>query len=162
MVTLIISERQPILRLGLRLAIQAHYHSICLREISDIDELSMQSSLEQESAIILGLDTGHSRIDPNNLRSIKEKFPESKLIIYADIIKNAEVLSYFTYGIAAYVSKRATEMELVKCLRSVMENKKYVSSKNKHVVLNDFFSHVSAKEGFSDKQIYIESIIMNY
>lgn len=137
MKTLVISDRQPLLRLGLKLVIQANCQPFCFHEISNVNELSGYFNPENVSIIIIGLDLEYDKMNPKILRKIKAKFPNSGLIIYADNIQNSRLLSYYELGIAAHISKLADEKELVYRLRSVMDGEKQMSTKSEmHSFMN--------------------------
>ncbi len=138
--TLVISDRQPLLRLGLKLVIQANCQTFCFHEISNVNELSAYDNPENVSIIIIGLDLEYDRINRKILRKIKAKFPDSRLIIYADDIHKSTVLSYYELGIAAHIPKRASEKELVCCLRSVLNGEKHTPVKTEmHSFMNYSF-----------------------
>ena len=136
MKTLVISDRQPLLRLGLKLVIQANCPHFCFHEISNVNELSAYHNPDNVSMIIIGLDLEYDRISPKILRKIKAKFPNAGLVIYADNIHDRRVLSYYELGIAAHVSKRAGEKELLCCLRSVIEEKQKYTKTERNFFMN--------------------------
>ena len=137
MKTIVIYDRQPIVRLGLKLIIEAYDQSFCFHQINSIDLLSAQNVPGEVFAIVLGLDPECEKVNSRMFKSIKDQFPNSCLIVYADNIHHCRVLSYFKQGVSGYVSKQACETEFVSCLRYVMDNKRYISSKIRDLLVNE-------------------------
>ncbi len=137
MKTLLIYDRQPIIRLGLKLLMEQHYPLANVHEIRSVKELSVFGAPGDVSVILLGLDPESERVNPRIFKRIKEKFSKSALVLYADNIHHSQVLSYFRQGITAYVAKRAGEEELLSCLLYVMDNKRYISSRVRDLLIND-------------------------
>ncbi|WP_149242892.1 response regulator transcription factor [Dyadobacter sp. 32] len=137
MKTLLIYDRQPIIRLGLKLLVEQHYPLANVHEIRSVKELSVFGAPGDVSVILFGLDPECERVNPRIFKRIKEKFSKSALVLYADNIHHFQVLSYFRQGITAYVAKRAGEEELLSCLLYVMDNKRYISSRVRDLLIND-------------------------
>ncbi|KAA0993501.1 response regulator [Dyadobacter aurulentus] len=120
MENILIIDRQPMLRLGMRVIIGAHFQTLSIHEAASISKVSESLDKPAISVILLGLDCESDTLDPEDLISIKKRFPKSRLIIYADQIQHWRALFKFPKSIAAFVSKKAHENELICCLKSVM------------------------------------------
>jgi DNA-binding NarL/FixJ family response regulator len=124
---IVILDRQPMLRLGLKLLLTERYHSCDIYEARNYSEFCDNQPCNDVSIFILGLDMENDTFDLRLVRSIKRKFPKARLVIYADQMESMSVVMCFRNGISAYISKQSSETELVECLQSVSCNKRYLT-----------------------------------
>lgn len=137
MTQIAIVDRQPIFRLGLNLLIKKNYHSCSIHEANSFDEFCATNTCDDLSVFILGLDFEKDRIDQRLIKNIKKKFPKSRLVLYADHIKSMVLITCFRNGISAYLSRQTSESEIIECLKTVFDNKRYLSTQNFNNVVKD-------------------------
>lgn len=137
MTNIIIVDRQPLLRLGLRLLIGENFNCFSLFEAKTVEELISRSDDTGISIIILGFDSTSDNVNHIAYDSLREKFPQSSIILYADDLSQWKVITYFKHGVAAFLSKRAHEKEIVCCLQCVLQGNKYVSSQKLHGLIGN-------------------------
>ncbi|MCE7043159.1 hypothetical protein [Dyadobacter sp. CY312] len=126
---IVILDRQPMLRLGLKLLLNEKYQEFSIREAHNFDEFCGCLQPDNDVSIfILGLDPEKEKTDLRIIRNIKRKFPDARIVLYADNMESMALMMCFRAGIAAYIPKQSTETELIECLQSVRCKKRYLSS----------------------------------
>ncbi len=123
MENLLIIDRQPLLRLGLKLLIGSHLPALRLLEASCRYSLPDLLSRKSISIIMLGFDPDLEDVESADIVRIRNQFPKSKLVIYAGSLPKKQIQPFFDLGISAYLSKQASVDEIVKCLQATMQNR---------------------------------------
>lgn len=118
MENLLIIDRQPLLRIGLKLLIESHFPKINLFEANCRYSLPASFLGKAISITMLGFDPDQERIEPADIIRVRGQFPDSKLIIYAGELPEQIISQFFELGIFAYISKKGSVDELIKCLQN--------------------------------------------
>ena len=81
MENLLIIDRQPMLRLGLKLLLASHLPTMRSFEANCRYSIRELFSREKFSIIMLGIDPNREEIRPADIATIRNKFPNTKLIV---------------------------------------------------------------------------------
>lgn len=113
---ILIVERQPVLRLGLRLFLTANLKTVSLHEVSSVSQLPSNQEGAGYSAVILGFrsDNGYENIKEMEL--LRQRYPVSRLIAYTDYVGQHKLFRKYLKGIKAIVSKQEDNTKLLRYL----------------------------------------------
>ncbi len=118
MENLLIIDRQPLLRIGLKLLIESHFPKFKLFEANCRYSLPASFSRKAMSITMLGYDPDHEQVEPADIARIRDQFPKSKLIVYAGEMPEQSISRLRELGVFAYISKQASVEELINCLQT--------------------------------------------
>ncbi|MCE7044351.1 response regulator transcription factor [Dyadobacter sp. CY312] len=121
-------DKYPVLRLGLRELLTGHFKSITTIESESIRLFSALQLDQTPDIIIMGLSEEGKDDHFGDVNMAKKAYPGTSLIVYADEALNLNGLSdYLSLGVEGYLSKRAESTELITCVSTVADGKKYVN-----------------------------------
>ncbi|WP_342088755.1 hypothetical protein [Dyadobacter sp. OTU695] len=117
MKNLLIIDRQPLLRLGVRLLVASHLPTVEIFEANCRHSLSEFYSKKNISMILLGFDTDREEVNRADVVRIQKQFPTTRLIVYAGCLSEDEIQSLLNLGIYAFLSKCAPVEQVIECLQ---------------------------------------------
>lgn len=121
-------DKYPVLRLGLKELLTGHFKSITTIESEGIKLFSELQLDQTPDIIIMGFSEQEKDDHLRDVNMARKAYPQASLIVYADEVLNLNGLSgYLSLGVEGYLSKRADSLELITCVSTVADGKKYVN-----------------------------------
>lgn len=123
-----IIDEYPIMRVGLGEVLSSQFDQA---EILDAPNVTHFHELYPEKApdiVLMGLKGGPKRDEADPFTTVKERYPNGRIIIFEEDLDYSIVSTYISRGASAYVTKKADLTELLYCFKCVSEGKKYLES----------------------------------
>jgi two-component system, NarL family, invasion response regulator UvrY len=132
---ILIADDHSIVRYGLNMILQKHFHNYTLDEAWDAE--TVMGNMKQHSYALILLDLSMPDTDPSVLLHwIKNFHKETKVLV---ISMNEETLfgmRAIQLGAHGYIKKDAAPEEIIKAMQSVLSGKKYVSRELANAILD--------------------------
>jgi DNA-binding NarL/FixJ family response regulator len=117
MENLLIIDRQPLLRLGMRLLVASHLPTVNFFEANCRYTLPESYFKKNISMILLGFDPDREDVNKADVVRIQKQFPTTRLIVYAGCLSEDKIKSLLNLGIYAFLSKCAPVEQIIECLQ---------------------------------------------
>ncbi len=118
MKTLLIADNHPIVRKGISCLLKKKSDYTIAGKASNAEELYQQLELIKPDILIMEIDMPQIN-GINSLRTIKEKHPETRILIYSTHPEEIYALRSIKTGAAGYVPKTASTKTFLKALKRV-------------------------------------------
>jgi two-component system, NarL family, response regulator NreC len=126
--TIVIAEDYAILRAGLRVVLSSVPELDIVGEAEDGQE-AIQLVEERRPNLVL-MEVSMPKINGiDAIRTIKQKSPETKILVLTVHTSDEYVLASFEAGANGYVLKHSNSTELIEAIRTVLHDKQYISPK---------------------------------
>ena len=133
----LIIEDDPLVQLGIEQAL-ANYPQLTILDSIDDGYLAVEAALQQKPDLVL-MDIGLPGIDGiETTQRIKEKLPETKVVMLTSHTAETEVLAAFSSGAEAYCIKGGSIDGLLSAIATVGQGGVYLDAKIAHIALNSF------------------------
>ncbi len=133
----LVIEDDPLVQLGIEQAL-ANYPQLTVIDTIDDGYLAVEAAFEYSPDLIL-MDIGLPGIDGiETTRQIKEKRPETKIVMLTSHTAEAEVLAAFSSGAEAYCIKGGSISSLISAIASVGQGGVYLDANVAYIALNSF------------------------
>lgn len=143
---IVVIDNFPILRSGITTFLKEHFPNATLLETGTISSFSEQVHKVKVDLFILGISESSNTDNLATIDQIRKMHPDSKFIGYDEKPEAGRILSYMNSGTSGYISKHAELTELKKCIREVLEGRKFISQDIISLLINH-------KERTDDTQI---------
>jgi len=114
-------------RLGLSILLNNHYQNVMLLEANNIQEYNVLFGHHTPDMIILGNNSNDDEKCLTLVRQLKKLNPNLPLIVYDEHLMRNLTISYFRIGISGYLLRQNTVEEIVLCIETILNKKKYLS-----------------------------------
>ncbi|MGB3789260.1 MAG: response regulator transcription factor [Phormidesmis sp.] len=142
----LIIEDDPLVQLGIEQAL-LDFAQLSIVETVDDGYLAVESALKHQPDLVL-MDIGLPGIDGiETTRRIKEKLPETKVVMLTSHTTETEVLAAFSSGADAYCIKGGSIDGLLSAIATVSQNGVYMDKKVAHIALQSFRQSAIPKPG---------------
>lgn len=133
----LIIEDDPLVQLGIEQALTG-YDQLTVVGTVDDGYLAVEAALEHSPDLIL-MDIGIPGIDGiETTRRVKEKLPQTKVIMLTSHASKTEVMAAFSSGADAYCIKGGSINGLVSAIATVGQAGVYLDAKVAHIALESF------------------------
>ncbi|MEO6685034.1 MAG: hypothetical protein ABIN24_03680, partial [Dyadobacter sp.] len=124
MLHIIIIEKTPILRLGIKYFLENQFKDFYITDFATLAESRLAQDPKTPDLILLGIDIEHPEV--LELDDVKKLYNTSRLIIYDQDAKAEKGIKYLRSGAQGYLSKRSDLTMLGICVQTVMDGKYYI------------------------------------
>ncbi|PWJ54087.1 DNA-binding NarL/FixJ family response regulator [Dyadobacter jejuensis] len=124
--TIILVDKQPITRLGLRLLFRGLFKQANIMEFECLNQVKDLCSTTSQTILVLGFYNSDKTPHIRYIISAVQKFPLASIIVYDDNSDDPLVFKYFQIGISGYLAKQSSLHELSYCINDVVSGKKYI------------------------------------
>lgn len=136
MKNILIADDYPLIRMGLRLALEA----VTLKaDISEASNAASVMTVMKEKAIdLLLLDIKMPATDPVILMHwVKNFYPETKILIISQSPEQIFGKRYLQLGADGFIHKAVSDEEMIKAINKVLNGQKYISEELSESLLQD-------------------------
>lgn len=140
----LIADTNFIIRKGLQSLVDEQSAYQCVGGVKEIDELC--TALRSQEIDLLIVD--HCCDDCfslKNIASVKQQFPELKIVIISHINTVPEIRSVIEMGINTILYKDSSQEDILTALKSALNGKKYLSKDLVEILINGEFDHTNTK-----------------
>lgn len=131
---ILIIEDDPLVQLGIEQALMSHEQLTIITTVDD-GYLAVEAALEHKPDLIL-MDIGLPGIDGiETTRRVKEKLPETKVVMLTSHAAQTEVMAAFSSGAEAYCIKGGSIDVLLTAIATVAQGGVYLDAKIAQVVV---------------------------
>lgn len=120
-------DKHPIIRKGLGLFLQEQFENIVLLEAENYESYVRLFSNERPDLFIIGFAEESNIHESETVSFVKEKMPNIPVIVYDGEPRYEMAVYSLVAGASSYLVKNSCPTELVKCIESVMQGKRYMS-----------------------------------
>ncbi|WP_177197163.1 response regulator transcription factor [Dyadobacter koreensis] len=114
-------------RLGLSILLNNYYQDVMLLEANNVQEYNILFGHHTPDMIILGNNSNDEEKCLAVARQLKKLNPDLPLIIYDEHLMRNLTISYFRIGISGYILRQNTAEEMIPCIETILNQKKYLS-----------------------------------
>ncbi|MBE9461465.1 response regulator transcription factor [Dyadobacter subterraneus] len=139
-------DRHPIIRRGLGLFLQEQFENAVLLESESYDSFIKSFGSQIPDLFILGFAEESNICESEVVRLVKESMPNTPVIIYDGEPRYEMAVYSLVAGASAYQVKNSCPTELVKCIESVMQGKRYMSENVIDILLKQCMKATMEKE----------------
>lgn len=126
MFTIGLIDNFVITRLGLSIFLQDHFKDLRLLEAGTVQEFGTLHKQQNTDLIIMGNNFIHDEKCLAAARQLKKQNPDIPLITYDEHLRENLTVSYFRIGISGYLLRQNTVVEMLNCIKAVLNNKHYL------------------------------------
>lgn len=127
-ISVLVADDHPIVRSGVRYAIEDQPNLICAGEATDGRSLLLQLRLSQPDVLLLDVNMPHFKSPVKKVRLLKQEFPGLKILIYT-IYQDAQLARVMLEaGVHGFVTKDEEKFVLVSAILAAAQNRTWVSS----------------------------------
>lgn len=160
-VKILLADDHFVVKSGLKLVINAYNPDYKLSFASSFKEIF--EKLDQESFTMLILDATFP--EGNSLSIIEDiltNYPKMKILMYTALEENIYAPKFLGLGVKGYLSKMATEDEILTAVRKVLNNEIYMSNTMKEIMLSGFMnqSQINPFEKLSQREFEIMMLMV--
>ncbi|TKT90455.1 response regulator transcription factor [Dyadobacter frigoris] len=155
-------DRHPIIRKGLGLFLQEQFESAVLLESESYESFIKSFTNQVPDLIILGFTEESNICESEIVRIAKEKMPDTPVVVYDGKPRYEMAVYSLVAGASAYLVKNSCLNELVKCLKSVTQGKRYMSDDVMDILLKQCMKAAIEKERIallSEEELIIARLI---
>ena len=129
MLNILLIEKYPIIHAGIEFLLRKHFPGVKMTVVADFQQLDPEQAARQ-NVVLLGNFLG-SDVDERCglIVKIRQKMPGVPVVLYNYATDYMEALMYFRNGAMGYVMIDSEADQLVDCIKSVLNNKKFISVK---------------------------------
>jgi DNA-binding NarL/FixJ family response regulator len=124
--TLAIIDKQPILRLGIRLFLEAKSKDFTILTADNMQHFTPMQPDHKPDLFIIGTGIGLKTDNFELIKSIRKQFSDAAILLYDQKPDPALLPLYLKNGIKGYMSKQNDLEELHTCIWQVLAGKKYI------------------------------------
>ncbi len=136
MISILIADPLAVARKGLKQIILEEFPLARIEEVSDPADIIARAQLSPPDLVISDIAMpGHYGMEI--LYSIRRKFPRLPLLISSIYPEDQYAKRILKAGVNGYLSKRASSVELICAVRSVLDGKKYITPMVAEKIIHD-------------------------
>lgn len=139
-------DRHPIIRKGLGLFLQEEFENAVLLESENYEGFMNSFGDQNPDLFILGFAEESNISESEIVKFIKEKMPDIPVIVYDGKPRYEMAVYSLVAGANSYLVKNCCLTELVKCIESVMQGKRYMSEDVTDILLKQCMKETEEKE----------------
>jgi two-component system invasion response regulator UvrY len=124
--TLAVIDKQPILRIGIRLFLKNNFNDITILTADTIENVTPLHSECSPDLFILGMGIGPKTECFDSIKAVKKKFPHAVILLYDQKPDTVLLPLYLKAGVHGYIAKQNDMEELDECIRQLLAGKKYI------------------------------------
>ena len=145
----LVADDHSIVRMGLRLMLEDRYPLVRIDEAENGD--SIVEKIKQHDYDLLVLDFQMPNTDTFNIISwVLAKHADFKILIYSMASEKLYAGKLLKAGVRGFLSKEASNTELLKAVEVVLADAVYASETAKNSILNDSVETATAANPFAD------------
>ncbi|WP_138475029.1 LuxR C-terminal-related transcriptional regulator [Dyadobacter bucti] len=125
---IIILDSHPVPRMGLSFLLKEKFKP---ENVSDFESFNgFQESQQAQGALlfILVINTDFEEDGLNPVSTIKSVYPDAQVVLYGEEMRPEIVIDYLKTGANGYLLKHKDLTELINCIHTVAQGKRYVSA----------------------------------
>ena len=146
---ILIADDHNIVRTGLNVLIKTEYLNAQVDECSDGN--CAWEKIQSTQYDLFVMDINMPATDSVNLlKNIFTLQPQLKVLILSMSSEEIYARKYLQLGALGFINKDSDAMEIRKAITSVMNNRKYMSSKLQEIITRDAFEGASASKSFEN------------
>jgi len=154
----LIIEDDPLVQLGIEQAL-ANYPQLTILDTIDDGYLAVEAALQHKPDLML-MDIGLPGIDGiETTTQIKEKLPETKVVMLTSHTAETEVLAAFSSGAEAYCIKGGSIDGLLSAIATVGQGGVYLDAKVAYIALNSFQETVQENARKNAQPIATDAVV---
>lgn len=139
-------DRHPIIRKGLGLFLQEQFENAVLLESENFECFMNSFGDQNPDLFILGFAEESNISESEIVRFVKEKMPNTPVIVYDGEPRYEMAVYSLVAGASSYLVKNSCLTELVKCIESVLQGKRYMSVDVTNILLEQCMKATVEKE----------------
>jgi len=125
-ITIVLADDHPVVRLGIRQVLEREADFAIVAEVDDA--LQVAAVVERLQPNVLVLDLVMPSLNGLEItRQVAQRTPKTRIVILSMHANEAYVVEAFRNGAGAYVLKGAAPRELIRAIRDVIAERRYVS-----------------------------------
>ena len=140
--TIALIDKHPIALRGLYLLLKNQFKEVTILQSDSVLTFYKLFRSQNPDIIILGISQDLNDNNVGFINLIKQNHPKAAIILYDENPGSTLVFHYLKTGIFGYLSKQNNVNELTKCIKSVLNGKKYMSDEILNLILNQ---HITEK-----------------
>jgi DNA-binding NarL/FixJ family response regulator len=126
MLTIGLIDNILITRLGLSILLNDHFKEIRFLEANTIQEFGIVHKQQKPDVIVLGNNFASNDKCLDAARLLKNQHPDIPLVVYDKQLMDNLAISYFRIGINGYLLRENTDKEIVNCIQTVLNHKRFL------------------------------------
>jgi DNA-binding NarL/FixJ family response regulator len=126
MLTIGLIDNIPITRLGLSILLKDYFKDIKFLEANTIQEFGIVYKQQKPDVIVLGNNYKSNDKCLDAAKLLKSQNPDIPLVVYDEQLMDNLTISYFRIGIDGYLLRQNTDKEIVNCIQTVLNHKRYL------------------------------------
>ena len=125
MITIAVIDNQPITRKGLTELVKEHFNDARLIEAGNFNSFQELQFSGKPDLFILGINEIAQQESRQTLREVKKQYPKALMIVYDVETQPDLAVLYLKSGVNGYLSKQGDLSELIDCIETVLNGKRY-------------------------------------
>ncbi|TDE10510.1 response regulator [Dyadobacter psychrotolerans] len=130
-------DQHPILRRGINLLLRDSFPNLKLVQICTLEVFINLFHEQKPDLIIVGISEECPEINFDQLRTIRKNHPETGIIFLVGKIHYNTAVAGITEGIKGYVLKTNELSEVLKCIHTVLNGRRYFCPDILQLILNE-------------------------
>lgn len=125
--TVAIFDTHPVMRMGLAILLRDNFTEAEIIESNDMLDYRQDAGRPEPDVIIY---VSHADFEEEGyplISDIRQKCPGSRVIVYGPEMQPEVIIDFFRKGVNGYLSKYADISEMLICIKSVIDGKRYLS-----------------------------------
>lgn len=146
-------DRLPIVRKGLGIYLRKKFDKVTVMEAESCKSFEARYSDEKPDLIIMGFTEKSGIKDCAEVSGLKSKFPDTPVIVYDGEPRFNIAVSCLAAGALGYLVKNAPLKELLVCIRTVLNGKRYVNDELVNTLLKQCYHALHNEANLSSLNI---------
>ncbi len=144
-------DKRPIFLEGLKSTINQFPDFKLIETFTDFDDLV--DYLNKNNANIIITDLEIKRSGPDAIKFLHNKYPDIKILVLTDVLKEIEIFSSLKAGAIGYIDKTTTDaQELHRALKAVVNSEEYFSEPVANLIIQNYVKNIRQGEEISEKK----------
>src|SRR5688572_5197072 len=122
----LIADDDSYFRVAATAILTRHFGFSDVAEVGSLDEALEQLGESEQTAVALFSSSMPGIRTPTNLRTVRECFPKTRIILVSSSSARLDILSALEAGVHGYILKTAPVADLVKALNIILDGGIYV------------------------------------
>jgi len=131
-------DKHPMLRNGMVMLLQNSFSNLTIVQGSNLHTYNQNTHETFPDILILGLSEESPEVDLTLIQAFKNLNPASEIVILADTVLYENAVASLASGIKGYISKRHGLSEVLKCMTSVINGKRYVCPEVTDMLIEEY------------------------
>lgn len=161
---IIIADEYSVVRHGLSLILHGEFKNANILHSDNYEDLALKLKDDELDIIFLDIDFPVSRGNfINTIEKIKSKNPNLMILIFSNYDETQYALRYIHAGANGFLSKKSSDSEIIKAVRSLMETRKYISDAVKEKILERALlkTPINPIESLSEREVEVAKLLVS-